>query len=302
MTFKTPGFIETGNKAKLVRRIELKSVLLSTGAVQDKNDKNKWHTARGILSVSGPKFMNWNQNTGGGGAIDLIMHLKNISFKPAVLWLWDHFPGAGIQTSSSPVCVPPPGGTGREVISPARHIFKLPVRDDAKLSRVSDYLINDRHIPFSIINLLIQSGILYADIRSNAVFLLLGKEKSIVGAELRGTGSKPWRGMAPGSRKDLGCFYVKNAGSKKKVLCESAIDAISCYCIHPDYRTLSTSGANPDPVWLKSLINRGYEIWCGFDGDETGDKMAEKMIKLYPTVKRLRPAKHDWNDLLKSKI
>ncbi len=33
-----------------------------------------------------------------------------------------------------------------------------------------------------------------------------GKEKSVVGADLRGTTTKQWRGMAIGSRKDLGCF------------------------------------------------------------------------------------------------
>ena len=73
----------------------------------------------------------------------------------------------------------------------------------------------------------LNSSKLYADNRGNAVFLLPGKEKKVVGAELRGTNDLRWHGMAPGSRKDLGCFYVKTPNTNKIVICKSAIDAIS---------------------------------------------------------------------------
>ena len=84
------------------------------------------------------------------------------------------------------------------------------------------------------INFLINSGKLYADNRGNAVFLLLGKEKKVVGAELRGTNDLRWHGMVPGSRKDLGCFYVKTPNANKIVICESAIDALSYFTLQPD--------------------------------------------------------------------
>jgi len=61
---------------------------------------------------------------------------------------------------------------------------------------------------------------------------------------------------------------------------------------------ISTSGATPNPLWLSHLIKKGYNIYCGFDADETGDRLAEKMISIHPTVIRLRPELHDWNDLL----
>ena len=41
-------------------------------------------------------------------------------------------------------------------------------------------------------------------------------------------------------------------------------------------------------------------IYCGFDSDSAGENMAKEMIALYPSVKRLRPIQHDWNDVLKS--
>ena len=54
-----------------------------------------------------------------------------------------------------------------------------------------------------------------------------------VGAELRDTGPRLRRGMAPGTRKDAGYFWIGTRGSWEIVLCESAIDAISCVQMHP---------------------------------------------------------------------
>lgn len=53
--------------------------------------------------------------------------------------------------------------------------------------------------------------------------------------------------MAEGSRKDLGAFYI-TSNSKYVVICESAIDAISCFIIHPDCIAISTAGATPNPA------------------------------------------------------
>jgi hypothetical protein len=55
-----------------------------------------------------------------------------------------------------------------------------------------------------------------------------------------------------------------------------------------------------DPPWLNVLIARGYTIFCGFDADHPADAAAARMITLHPTVRRLRPSAHDWNDVLTS--
>ncbi len=64
---------------------------------------------------------------------------------------------------------------------------------------------------------------------------------------------------------------------------------------------ISTSGAYAKPAWLNILVYKGCEIFCGFDNDETGIILANKMIRFFPIVKRLRPTKHDWNEILVSK-
>lgn len=279
------------HQAERLREIALEKVLPLCGARRDRQDPRKWHTPQGVLSVSGPKFMNWHCGRGGGGAIDLVMHLQRLDFKAAVDWLAVHFPGV----------VPEP------VVTPApRRSLQLPSPDPGKLPRVRQYLVHQRALAPALLEPLLQSGTLYADARANAVFLLLGKENLPVGAELRGTTARPWRGLAPGSQKDLGCFAVPVQPSPNPqqtaspiILCESAIDALSCLALHPHCRCLSTAGARPHPLWLKPLLDQAGPIYCGFDADPTGDHMAAAMIALHPAVKRLRPPAHDWNDVLK---
>ncbi len=280
-------FHEIRERSPQLRAVALEAVLLTTGAQRDRYDKTKWHTPQGVLSVTGMKFMNWNQGIGGGGAIDLAMHLNNLGFKAAVEWLWYHFP--------SPLAPARPGPTKKSTLP-------LPPRDDRKLSRVRRYLVVDRCLAPSLLDPLIESGTLYADNNANAVFLLLGKENRPVGAELRGTSQRPWRGMAPGSNKDMGYFSLHPAQATTVILCESAIDAISCFALHPDWLSISTSGARPNPRWLSSLIHKDYQVYCGFDSDPTGENMARAMISLHPIIKRCRPSHHDWNDVITSRF
>jgi hypothetical protein len=284
--------------AQRLRGIALQRVLAVCGARRDPRDPHKWHTAQGTLSVTGAKFRNWTCDSGGGGAIDLVMHLQHLDFKAAVAWLSEHF---GTR-APDPLAAPTP-----------RLALTLPAAHPGHLPRVRHYLSQQRALPPALWEPLLQAGTLYADARANAVFLLRGKENRPVGAELRGTTATPWRGLAPGSQKDLGCFAVplwpcgaggavptnSQLAASPIILCESAIDALSCLALHPHCRCLSTAGARPDPRWLQPLLQQPGPIYCGFDADPTGDHMAAAMITLHPTVKRLRPPAHDWNDVLK---
>lgn len=272
-------------RAERVRSVALESVLRLAGAQPDPHDRHKWHTPEGVLSITGPKFMNWSRGVGGGGAIDLIIHLHHSGFMEALEWLEQNFPAAAL-----PGCFEP------EV----RRTFQHPIRSPEKIRQVQDYLILQRRLPARLIIPLIDSGLLYADARANAVFLLQGENNNPVGAELRGTTQASWRGMAPGSQKDRGFFAVGPAASSTLILCESAIDAISCCALFPAARCLSTAGARPNPRWLSHLIKQEVEIYCGFDADPVGDTAAQSMLGLHPCIKRLRPGSKDWNDMLRS--
>ena len=81
------NFDELRRRADAVRAVPLEAVLLARGAVRDRGDRHKWHTEQGPLSVTGPKFINWHDGQGGGGAIDLVMHLAGVEFRTALVWL-----------------------------------------------------------------------------------------------------------------------------------------------------------------------------------------------------------------------
>ena len=267
-----------------LRQIPLPAILRTCGACPDRYDRKKWHTVQGTVSVTGLQFMNWNRGRGGGGAIDLVMHLEDLDFPAAVAWLRQRF------------CLPAPAASAR----PAARRLLLPPSDASQLSVVERYLVRQRALPEKLIAALIQSHELYADARANAVFLLRGEDQQPVGAELRGTGQVCWHGLAPGSRRDLGYFRVQSALPTSMVLCESAIDALSCYFLHSSCCAISTSGARADPGWLARLLEQGLPIYCGFDADPAGDQQAQLMTALHPEVRRLRPSHHDWNDVLQA--
>ena len=291
------SFADLRCRAAVVRAAPLEGVLLFRGAVRDGRDRHKWHTERGPLSVTGPKFMNWHTCQGGGGAIDLVMHLAGIDFRAALTWLEGHL-AAGLLAVREPTRE---DSGGEMPLSEMSGGWRLPAGDDRLLGRVRRYLTERRHLAASVIEPPIESGKLYADQRGNAVFVLVaGKAQRPVGAELRGTGPRVWRGMVPGTRKDYGYFWVGLAGSRQIILCESAIDALSCFQMDPQRICISTSGVRADPPWLRGLLARDYELYCGFDADQPGDTTAARMIALHPAVRRLRPPAHDWNDVLAS--
>jgi hypothetical protein len=276
------NFPDRRKLADRLRAVPLKAVLLAACAQADSCDPAKWHTAKGVLSVNGTKFINWKQGAGGGGAIDLTMHLHGMDFTSALRWLARRFSHSMDADSAQPQTFE----------------LMLPVAESANLPRIISYLAEQRRLPHRLLHPLIRDGRIYADSRVNAVFLLLGNGNKAVGAELRGTTDARWRGMATGSRKNLGYFSAGPVHSMNVVLCESAIDAISCAALYPECLCISTSGARSNPAWLDTLLDRGLRIRCGFDSDPTGDQMAKAMIATHPRVQRLRPPLHDWNDTL----
>jgi hypothetical protein len=282
------------SRADLVRGVPLETVLRLRGAVRDRRDPAKWETEQGPLSVTGSQFMNWSRLQGGGCAIDLVMHLAGLGYGAAVQWLERNTAGYGVLENH----VTRSSAPGPSVLI-AVSALRLPPRDDHQLNRVREYLTRRRQLSAALLDPLLQSGRLYADQRGNAVFVMVrGKPNQPVGAELRGTGSRVWRGMAPGSRKDRGYFWIGDPRARVLVLCESAIDAISCFQLRGSCIGISTAGVRADPAWLPGLIACGYEIHCGFDTDEAGEAAAAHLIVLHPAVQRLRPPAHDWNDAL----
>jgi hypothetical protein len=283
-------------RADAVRAIPLERILRHWGALRDRSDKAKWHLGQDSFSVTGAKFTHWQRHTGGGGAIDLVMHVAGTDVRSAVAWLEQQF-------GAAPDCHRPTVAASRSSSGPSPkskskpNPLRLPEVQADKLEQVRRYLIQQRRLDRHLLDPLIETGKLYADWRANAVFLMVaGKANRPIGAELRGTGHRVWRGLAAGTRKDRGYFWIGNQGSSKIVLCEAAIDAISCFQLLGNCICISTAGVRPNPVWLSPLLARGYTVHCGYDNDEPGETAAREMIARHASIRRLRPPGHDWND------
>lgn len=294
-------------RADAVRSIPLEVVLTRWGSKRDQRDRSGWRTPRGPLSITGSKFFNWHRQEGGGGAIDLVMHLSGWDVAVAVSWLE--------QLGWGPVAVPATANTPTNTCShrwspcgdaetKPRSRLRLPVANLSNLQRVHRYLTDNRGLDPNILQPLIGAGKVYADRRGNAVFLMVtGKANRVVGAELRGTCRRAWRGLASGTCRDAGYFWIGDLAPEQIVICESAIDAISCFQLHSTHLharciCISSAGVRPDPPWLRPLLARGYHIYCGFDDDNPGNETSRQMIRRHPSIKRLRPPAHDWNDTL----
>jgi len=218
------------------------------------------------------------------------MHLKGLCFKEAFAWLLSACgPACAASIAPDPITA---SQTAQRLVLPVPEADALPI--------ALRYLAEQRRLPRQRLLSLVASGDLYADRHRNAVFLLRNEYGEPVGAELRGTGNETWRGMAPGSHKDNGYFALNIPCPQAIVLCESAIDAISCHTLYPGRLCLSTAGVRANPAWLPTFLARGLTIYCGFDNDDTGERLAQAMINLYPVVRRLRPPCHDWNDTLRA--
>ncbi|HUY35818.1 MAG TPA: hypothetical protein VMV69_23950 [Pirellulales bacterium] len=111
------SFDDLRQRAAVVREIALEAVLLCRGAERDPRDRSKWQTEQGPLSVTGKKFMSWRWGRGGGGAINLVMHLAAVAFRAAVEWLEQRLAVGPIGGGQSP-----------------HPLFDAPFLDSARLS------------------------------------------------------------------------------------------------------------------------------------------------------------------------
>ena len=266
-------------RADTLRDIPLERVATALGYRRSRRDPAKWKRPGSILSINGAKFYDHLAATGGGGAIDLVLFAGNCSFLQALETL------AEIE--------PPPraGNPFRERLDPT------------SWPNVREYLTRQRSLDPAILDRCFQQHILGADLRSNAVFLVRDARNKPVGAELRGTRpGPPFHGMAPGSRKACGGFWIaRQKQPRTALIVESAIDALSSYQITSTIHiVLSTAGlATSLPPWINAFNLQ--KIACGYDADHGGDQAARRLIQTNPNITRSRPRGHsDWNDCLRA--
>ena len=286
--------------AKGVRDLPLKDVAYELGLESDPSDQHKWQNEHHIINITGSKFYDWKEMKGGGGAIDLVMHVNQCDYKQSVAWLNDRL---GESATIDAVTY-----KTREIIKtePVRE-FTPPVPEQDKWQRVKEYLTRTRKLPSGLVDRLHEQGLIYADYNQNAVFIRRSiDEDKITGALLRGTVGEDnkFKGLAKGSKRKEGWFYFTKGEQeidpvRRVVLVESPIDAMSLAVLErtDSVKTLylSTDGAGQIPIeYLKEV----KDVVIAYDNDEPGNLMAQKTREKLPNSVRVLPKAVDWNKQL----
>ncbi len=290
--------------ADKVRDLPIEKVAYELGLNPDPKDKHKWQNEEHIINITGSKFYDWKHLKGGGGAIDLVMHVSNCDFKQSVAWLNDRF-GEGATLDAVTYKT-------REIIQEKPVLeFTPPVPEESKWQDVRKYLTRSRKLPSGLVDALHKEGLIYADEKQNAVFIRrsLDEEKT-TGASLRGTAGEDntFKGLAKGTKRSEGWFYFQQGGQssdqiKRVVLVESPIDAMSFAVLerNDSRRTIyiSTDGAGSIPF---EFLREVKDVVVAYDNDEPGNLMAKRVISQLPNAVRKLPKAIDWNSDLMNRF
>jgi hypothetical protein len=279
------------DNATILRKIPLKDVLERSGATPDPKDKDNWRTSMGRISVKRDteKFFNHDTSTGGGGAIDMAMHLEGCDYKSAVQWLADNF---GVGAVVSDVAAKAKQEVMAIAAEPPKQ-FEPPAPSPAHWPGVRDYLMQIRKISGAIIDALHEKGRVYADASKNAVFVLQKK----LGVELRGTNlDYPFKGF----RGQKAGFFLRKGDKeiKKVAFVESSIEAISLFELDKFEGLIVAIGGDNAAMARQTADayrEQGYKIYSAFNNDKAGEHQA---LILGESI-RLKPKLNDWNDELR---
>ncbi len=287
------------------RQLDLRDTIQTLGGVQDRYDTHKWRVNDEHISINGERFYNHDQQQGGGGSIDLVMHVTGYSFTQAVAYL-NHEAGPELAVAAA---AQHGARQGQEIIERGeRAPFMQPQADEDRWSQVRAYLVEQRQLPAGLVDELHERGTIYADNRSNAVFLRTDEGGQAVGASLRGTlpGSE-FQGLAYGSRRDKGHFSFtmgmpERYSAPQYHITESPIDALSRAALiqrageRGEYVFLSNDGHGDLPKReIEEGLARQALVHCGFDNDAGGAKLWAQVKEAYPCVEAIVGFDNHWN-------
>ncbi len=291
-----------------LRDLPLEDVAWQLGLDHDAKQLRRWRGLNHIISISADsKFYDFHpsQSKGGGGSIDLVMHVNKCNFRGAIAWLHDRFGEIGIARAAAHKAKLEAKAIAATEPTPQ---FLPPVADDSQWLAVHHYLTQKRKLPSNLIQAFKLRGFIYADEQQNAVFMMRSLDEEVKGAFLRGTrGEKnTFMGYERGTKRTSGWFWFRMGGQpsdevERVVLCKSPIDAISLSAIElqklTSTKTMYLVADSPQslPVEFLKTINT---LELAYHNTETGDETARIIKGILPQAKRKKPKAIDWNEQL----
>ena len=270
--------------ADQVRDIPLRDVLEHYGFETKREGTTlRAKTERHNIVVTGSRWFDNKANVGGGGAIDLVMHIAGVEFSAACRSLADEFrPLAAAQSDVSfPRSLRSQPATGKKSFEELAAIYA--VRDDSNWPVARAYLTETRKIDTAIVDELHAVGSIYAnDHRPNPslVFLHRDQHGKVCGASLRDT--KHQSVFRPCLGDKLSAWFAVGELTKadRIVAVESSIDALSYYNLFGrrsnSLAVVSCAGATvPRDLMLYAHDGRKAFV-VALDNDPAGQRGREK--------------------------
>ena len=282
--------------ATTARDIPLVDVMESFGCVQKDNDPKNWDTPVGRISLQefnsstlADVFYNHDLSKGGGGAIDLVMHLGGYNFKEAMAHIAANLGGVATAEAAALHSVKK---TIREAAAEPVAPYVVPAGVDSTWPHVFDYLTKTRGISVDVVNRYHKLGHLRSDAYQNVVVVNNSKNGHSLRGTLPGSNFKGARG-AKG-------FFCPNSGNTTTpvFVCEGALDALSLHSL--GLSAIATHGST-DMAALHAFLLRykaaGYHLVAAFDNDDAGARMAQAVLSWSDVgASYARPRGKDWND------
>ncbi|MBP5974210.1 plasmid recombination protein [Brasilonema sp. CT11] len=291
-------------EVNLLRDLPLEDVAYHLGLYLDDKGKHRWKGHGHIINIKGSKFYDFaGEERGGGGAIDLVMHVLDSNFRQAVAWLYEQFGESGMQRAVTHHARTQAQEIAQKEPTPR---FVPPQADESRWLTVQQYLTVTRKLPLNLVDTLHSLGLIYADNRQNATFIMRSLKGEVTGAFLRGTYDQDnsFIGFARGTKRTKGWFHLTIGGNisdsiGKAVLVKSPIDALSLAVLDQSKseRTLYLAADSPRclPVGFLSKIPR---VIAAYDNDAAGNDTSVAIKEILPHTTRLKPKAKDWNEQL----
>lgn len=285
--------VDMQNNFSEIRNKNLPDVLSSLGAKQKREDYDakQWHTPDGgRISVTGSKWYDHNASKGGGGAIDLVMHVKKCNFIDAVNFL-QVLPPPVQQVVREAGPATAPGAEPTPV--------QMPPAEEKNWQHVRKYLVEKRKIDSALVDRLHAESRIYSDARFNAVFT--NDKKTF--CEIRGTGEASYH-----QQIGKGSLLIFNKANAKKTVAyvESSIDALSLISLGFSGYAVASIGQKINHIIAsaKRILADGWKVIAAFDNDRVGESMSVQLAEAVKPhiIERHKPkdGAKDWNSYLQA--
>ena len=301
--------------ADQVRSIPLREVLELYGfEAKPEGTTFRAKTERHNIVVTGSRWFDNKANVGGGGAIDLVMHIAGVDFSVACRSLADGFHplDAGQASLSFPRSSRSEPATEKKSFEELIALYA--VRDDSNWPVARAYLSETRKIDPAIVDGLHAVGSIYAnDHRPNPSLVFLHRDAygKVRGATLRDTKHQSAFRPCLGN-KLTAWFAIGNLAHADRVTAvESPIDALSYYSLFAGrcdaLAVVSCAGSTVPHELMFQAYDRRQAFVVAFDNDAAGERGWSKAWDETVDWTGFRlssdcPKHKDWNDDLTAAI